>query len=287
MIATVFDDRACKLGEGPLWNPKRQQFFWFDILGKTLMTRTSEGQKTWTFDRHVSAAGWVGEDALLIASETDLFRFDLTTGKEETIVSLEADNPLTRSNDGRADPWGGFWIGTMGFNGEPGAGAIYRYYKGELRQLYPNITVSNGICFAPEGNIGYFADTRQGKVWRQQLNAVDGWPVGDPEVFLDHGEGGPNADGAVVDTDGNYWSAEWGHSRVRAYSPAGEVLRDVTIPAGQATCPAFGGAGLRDLYVTSANVGLGSEAMTETPLAGQTFVIEDVAQGQMEPEVIL
>jgi sugar lactone lactonase YvrE len=80
MSVATFDDRACILGEGPLWHPERAQLFWFDIMGKRLMTRTEDGARTWVFDRHVSAAGWVDRETLMVASETDLFRFDIDTG---------------------------------------------------------------------------------------------------------------------------------------------------------------------------------------------------------------
>ena len=142
MTSTIFDATACELGEGPFWHPERQQFFWCDILGRKLLTRTSNKTQCWNFPGHVSALGWTDNDHLLIASETALHLFDLTTGQTEEIAPLEADNPATRSNDGRADPQGGFWIGTMGKRAEANAGAIYRYYRGEVRTLYPDITIS-------------------------------------------------------------------------------------------------------------------------------------------------
>ena len=110
-MMAVFDDRRCELGEGPLWHPGRNQLFWFDILGKRLLTRTDGGARDWQFPDLVSAAGWVDDRSLLIASESALFRFDLDSGARSDLCALEADRPDTRSNDGRADPQGGFWIG--------------------------------------------------------------------------------------------------------------------------------------------------------------------------------
>jgi len=283
MTASVFDPRPCELGEGPLWHPARGQLFWFDILGKRLLT---EGQDR-VFNRHVSAAGWVGQGTLLIATETDLMRLDLDTGAQDSVAPVEADNPLTRSNDGRADPWGGFWIGTMGKRAEPGAGAIYRYYRGEVRRLFGQITIPNAICFLPDGGHAHFADTARGIVWRQPLSDTDGWPVGEPEIYLDHGEDGPHPDGAVVDADGNFWCAEWGSSRVRCYDPGGRVLQEVRLPVSQPSCPAFGGPDLRDLYITTAREHLSAAALAAEPLAGQVFIAEGMAQGQAEHEVIL
>ena len=142
----IFDPRKCALGEGPLWHPLRQQLFWFDILGKQLLSRKDGAQMAWQFDEHVSAAGWIDRDTLLIASETCLQKFDLTTGTGQPLIALEADNDVTRSNDGRADPWGGFWIGTMGKSTERRAGKIYRYFEGALTVLFDEITISNAIC---------------------------------------------------------------------------------------------------------------------------------------------
>ena len=69
-MSRVFDDTVCALGEGPLWHPAREQFFWFDIIGHRLLTREGEATRIVQFDEHVSAAGWVSESELLVASET-------------------------------------------------------------------------------------------------------------------------------------------------------------------------------------------------------------------------
>jgi sugar lactone lactonase YvrE len=229
---TIFDERCCQLGEGPLWHPERQQLFWFDILSKQLLSRENGQSRSWQFDRHVSAAGWVDRDRLLIASERDLFLFDLNSGTETSICPLEADNSITRSNDGRADPHGGFWIGTMGKNAELQAGAIYRYYRGEVRCLFDKITISNAICFSPCGQTAYFTDTVTACIMQIALDQ-NGWPEGDPTVFDDLSDQSLNPDGAVVDADGNVWIAQWGASRIAAYKPDGSYFHEETFPASQ------------------------------------------------------
>ncbi|MEC9403075.1 MAG: SMP-30/gluconolactonase/LRE family protein, partial [Pseudomonadota bacterium] len=200
-MSTVFDERQCTLGEGPLWHPERQQLFWFDILNKRLLSRDNGTEKTWQFDEYVSAAGWVSRTELLIASSSKLFLFNLETEASAKICDLEADNAVTRSNDGRADPKGGFWIGTMGFGAEKNAGSIYRYYKGELRKLFSDITISNAICFSPDGKTAYFADTDTLTIQKVALDA-EGWPAGAPSLFVDLSADGFNPDGAVVDSEG-------------------------------------------------------------------------------------
>lgn len=278
----TLSDTKCTLGEGAFWHPERQSFFWCDILGHRLYEHDGTAQHAWDFDRAISACAWVDAGRLLIASEVDLILFDLATGTEERQVALEADLPGNRSNDGRADPMGGFWIGTMDYGCAPGKGAIYRLYKGELRRLVPGVGIPNAICFSPDGRTAHYADTDLGMVWRVALDA-DGWPLGAPEVFLDLAEDGLNPDGAVVDTEGRFWTAQWGAGRVACYGTDGALLRTVDLPATQVTCPAFGGAERRRLFVTSA-----AEGKPEEAEAGRTFCVDlDGVQGQAEPRVLL
>lgn len=275
---TPFDTRICKLGEGPLWHPERRELFWFDIMGRTLYSKTN----SWSFDDYVSAAGWVDRDTLIMATSKALVRLDLITGASTHLCDLEADNPVTRSNDGRADAHGGFWIGTMGINAEPDAGAIYRYYRGELRQLVNNITISNAICFSPDGLTAYYCDTTTSIIMQQSLDPDEGWPVGAPTVFTDLSRDAINPDGAVVDADGYLWNAQWGLGRVARYAPDGTFDRAIDVPAKQASCPAFGGDDFGTLFCTTAQVGL-----TNAPAAGQTFYTETDIKGQPEHRVLL
>ncbi len=283
----TFDSTRCTLGEGPLWHPKRNTLFWFDILEKALYMREQEETSHWRFDEHVSAAGWVDRDTLLMASETALWRFDIPTGTRDKVHDLEAEDAVTRSNDGRADPWGGLWIGTMGKKAEPGAGAIYRYFKGELRKLKTDISIANAICFASDKTCAYYTDTVTQRIMRQPLSPGDGWPEGQADPLVDLKDARLNPDGAVTDAQGNIWVAMWGAARVICFDPSGRSLTQIDVPAKQPTCPAFGGPDLRDLYVTSATDGLHSDETRTRPLNGATFVLRNVAQGLPEPRVIL
>ena len=282
----IYDSRPCSLGEGPLWHPLRKQLFWFDILGQRMLSIERGQPRQWRFPEMVSAAGWVDRNMLLIAGERDLFLFDIETEEVQTLVEMEADNRATRSNDGRADPLGGFWIGTMGKKAEPGAGAIYRYFRGELRQLFADITIPNAICFAPDGSFAHFADTATGRVMRVTLDA-EGWPNAAPTVFLDLTDKGLNPDGAVIDADGVMWLAQWGAARVAAYDPAGKFLRAVSFDAPHTSCPAFGGADFTTLYCTTALQDMDAAARAAHPNSGKVFVAEGVAKGQAEHQVIL
>jgi sugar lactone lactonase YvrE len=284
----IYDDRRCELGEGALWHPIRNQLFWFDILGKKMHSVEKGQPRSWSFVEMISAAGWLSRDHLLIAGERDLFLFDLESEDIETLVELEADKPTNRSNDGRADRQGGFWIGTMSKHGDQdtGAGAIYRWYRGELRKLFDGITIPNAICFAPDGRTAYFADTPTQAIQKVALDAA-GWPCAAPEVFVDLAPEGLYPDGATVDAEGNLWNAQWGAGRVACYSPQGTFLRAIAFDAPHTSCPAFGGPGFSTLYCTTALEGMSLADRAALSLSGATFSADAGTRGLAEPPVDL
>jgi sugar lactone lactonase YvrE len=278
----IHDDTNCLLGEGPLWHPERGELFWFDILSRKLHTKG----RHWTFDTFATAAGWIDHDTLLIATARDFRLLTLSTGAEQHVAPLEADNPATRSNDGRIDPWGGFWIGTMGITDHTIPGAIYRFYKGEIRTLYAGILIPNSISFSPDGTTAYYTDTTTQMIMRQRLDN-HGWPKGDPELHVDLRGTGLWPDGAVVDAGGNLWNAQWGAARVAVYDPQGREIAVHPFPALQTTCPAFGDEDLSTLFVTSASAGLSQAQIADCSTSGQTFVQCVGIKGQKEHRAIL
>ena len=280
MTATVFDDRICELGEGALWHPERRQFFWFDILGRRLLSRDDTGPLEWRFDRMASAAGWIDHERLMISTETGLAVLDLTSGALSDLVAVEADDANTRSNDGRADRQGGFWFSTMGKSAQAGAGAIYRYYRGEVRQLFDNVTIPNSICFSADGRTAHFADTHLGLVWRKRLDA-DGWPEGRREFYLDLSEWDAGPDGAVMDADDGFCCALWGQGAVQRFDAAGKQTHRFEVGGQHSSCPAFGEAG--QMLVTTALENIDNPDAQQ----GLTYLVTHDLRTLPEPRVVL
>jgi sugar lactone lactonase YvrE len=284
--ASLFDSTPCRLGEGALWHPDRGDLLWVDILDGLVFARGAGTTRRWRCRGAVSALGIVDNRTVLVAHERSLLTLDLETGTETPLIALEADEPRTRSNDGRADPWGGFWIGTMGRSAEPGLGAIYRFHGGTLHRLVSPVTIPNAIAFSPDRRWMTFADSARGTIWRQPLDG-EGWPKGEPVVFARWDKASGVPDGAVFDTEGCLWVALWGGSAVLRLSPEGHEIDRVALPTSQVTCPAFGGPDMTTLFATTAADGLSGRALEKETGAGCVFALPVAVPGVAEARVVL
>lgn len=285
----IFDDTVCELGEGPSYDPAVDTLFWFDITGRKLLERPTGATESRLHELPVmaSAIAAVDSDRQLLATEKGLYIRQRETGALNLLQPIEADNDVTRSNDARVHPGGAFWIGTMGKQAERHAGAIYWYRRGELRLLYPDITVPNSICFSPDGATAYFADTAKGILFRVACDPGDGSPVVEPSVFVDHRHQPGGLDGSIIDADGQLWNARWGAAALDIYTPDGKRVETIDMPARQPSCPAFTGPGASRIVVTSAWQNMSTEDRDGDPHAGKTFMLARRVRGRFEPAVLI
>lgn len=289
MAATILSDEACELGEGPTYDPATDTLYWFDILNSRMLEKKLSGGQTriHQLGQMASAIATVDGERQLLLTETGLHVRDAATGKLTLHMSVEAANAGTRSNDARVHPCGALWFGTMGKKAEAGAGAIYWFFRGELRLLFPAISIPNSICFSPDGKVAYYTDTAVNLLYRLDCDADTGLPLGEPKLFVDRRGGRGDIDGSVVDRDGVLWNASWGGGRVDAYAPDGKLLRSVPVPAVQTSCPAFVGAAADRMVVTSAAEGMSAKARRADPHAGKTFLLDIKVNGRHEPNVLI
>nr|WP_295466743.1 SMP-30/gluconolactonase/LRE family protein [Mesorhizobium sp.] len=287
--ATTLSDIVCNLGEGPTYDAATDTIYWFDILGRRLLEKTYPHGKTLVHDLPLMASALFRIDAgrQLLWTETGFHIRDRATGELTLHTPVEADNPATRSNDARAHPCGSVWAGTMGKKAEKHAGAIYWFRKGEVRILFPDISIPNSICFSPDGATGYFADTAKNILFRVACDPLTGLPTGKPEVLLDHRGKPGGIDGSVCDADGVIWNARWGSSCVDAYASDGTHLRSVAVPATQSSCPAFVGRDFSRLAVTTACEGMDEGARRADPGAGMLYLLDVEVKGRAEPDVLI
>jgi sugar lactone lactonase YvrE len=275
--AELFIDSKCELGEGIFWHPLVERLFWFDILNNTLFSATANGilVDRFTFETRVSAAGVIDADNLAIASAAGIYKLNLATDARELIAPLEPQSTTTRSNDGRVNPAGGFWIGTMALR-DPGgvaAGALYQVRGGQVTTILPRIYIPNSACFSPDGRTAYFADTVENTIRKVSTDPDTGLPNGPWQEFVGKNHPG-SPDGSVVDSEGFIWNARWRGNCVIRFAPDGRVDRVIDVPTLQPTCPAFGGKDLKTLFISSARENMSAEQMATFPDAGGVFAIE-------------
>jgi sugar lactone lactonase YvrE len=279
MISPLPNVPPSLLGESPLWHPSEQVLYWCDIPGQTLnrFDPRSGEHRQWPFDTDVACCAPLMDGGLLLALRTGLVHFDPATGKRHPLdLSLPYDPKVERFNDGKADPQGRFWVGTIYEPRDPPNAVLYRYAKGQLERVADGITVSNGLAWSPDARTLYWSDTKAHTTYALDFEASDGglsnrrvfaqWPLKQPDQDLATYGGRP--DGAAVDTEGCYWAAMFEGARVVRLAPDGRVVQEIKLPVRCPTMPCFGGTDLRTLYITTAREKRPADELAHEPLAG-------------------
>lgn len=272
---------ASRLGESPFWHPDESALYWCDIHGKRLNRwhPASGVHRHWDFDVEPCCAAPLPGGRLLLGMRDGLFRFDPADGARECLAEPPYDPAEERFNDGKADPQGRFWAGTIYEPRTAPKAALYRWSEGRLARVADGVTTSNGLAWSPDGRTLYWADTKAHLVRAYDVDPADGSlsrarafaqfaPRAEGQSLDDYG-GRP--DGAAVDREGHYWVAMYEGGRVLRLRPDGSVERVVLLPVRCPTMPCFGGEDGRTLYVTTARDGRPEAELAAQPLAGRVL----------------
>ena len=266
------------LGESPTWVPEQGALFWCDIPGRALhrWLPASAAHTQWAFDEDIASCAPQPGGTLLLALRSGLVRFDPASGQRTPLARAPYDTASQRFNDGKADPQGRFWVGTLCEPREPAVAALYRWDGQALDRIAGDISVSNGLAWSPDGRTLYWSDTQQHTVFAFDFDG-DAGTLSRQRVFArfprktpgqDLATYGGRPDGAAVDAEGGYWVAMFEGQRLLRLAPDGHVLQEVPLPVRCATMPCFGGPDLRTLYVTTARDKRPAEELSAQPWAG-------------------
>ena len=277
-------DAKAELGEGALWDSKQSRLLWIDILEGTVHTYDPASGR----DEHVPVGQMVGTvvpraaGGLMLAVQHGFAAFDPRTNDLQILCDPESHLPHTRFNDGKCDPAGRFWAGTMPLGKDEGKplGSLYRLDADHsVHKMFDGVGCSNGIVWTADRSTMYYVDT-----FTSRIDAFDYDPTtGDitnrrTAIRTSRAQGYP--DGMTIDAEGNLWVAFWSGHCVRCLDPgSGTVLHTIEVPALQVTSCAFGGPDLEDLFITTARTGLDPDALGRQPQAGGLFCARPGARG--------
>jgi sugar lactone lactonase YvrE len=289
---TVVHDEPMLVGEAPVWHAVESALYWVDINGYAVhrLHPSSGKYSSWTMKTEPSALAVDVDNNLVVATRAGFVYLDTTNGEMEDIAPAPYDTTKVRFNDGRVDPAGRFWVGTMYEPRDQEKAEMYVLDRGALRQAWSGgMTNSNGLAWSPDGKTMYHADTTTHRVDCYDYDAATGSAANRRNLVTfstdkKAADYGGRPDGAAMDSEGNYWVAMFEGGRIVKLSPAGVLLQEIQVPLRCPTAVCFGGPDLRTLYVTSASHGRSDEELARYPHSGKVLAFAVDVPGIEQPE---
>jgi sugar lactone lactonase YvrE len=280
----VLDARA-SLGECPLWHPHEQVLYWVDIAGKTInrFDPVTQKNQAWPTPTEPGCIALRQLGGLVAACRDGFYGFDASRGVTDKIAYAPYDTINMRFNDGKVDAQGRFWAGAMFEPRTDTRASMYVLERGRVREGWGpaqgfGVKVSNGLCFDTVRERVYQSDTPNHTSYHFDWDAAAG-AVLSRKVFFTRDDKkaapdyGGRPDGAALDRDGNYWSAQYEGGCVICIDPDGKLKHIILVPAKRTTMVAFGGPDYRTLYITTARDGATADELTAQPYAGGIFAV--------------
>jgi sugar lactone lactonase YvrE len=271
-------DEKCSLGECPVWDSRQKRIFWIDILSGMIhyYCQDKNEYKVFGLGQVLGSIALRKTGGLVAAIRGGFATIDVQ--KETTWMIRQVEYGLSdiRFNDGKCDPAGRFWAGTMSISNLSGLGSLYVLDTNYcVKKKIVGVSCSNGMAWSPDTKTFYYIDTPTRCVVAYQYDIHTGGIKGKRTVIkIPEGDGYP--DGMTIDTEGMLWIAMWDGWKIARYNPyTGEKLHEILLPISRVTSCVFGGESLEDLYVTTAKTGLTDEELKTQPLAGSLFVVRN------------
>ncbi|MFT5832667.1 MAG: sugar lactone lactonase YvrE [Cognaticolwellia sp.] len=274
------------LGEGSIWNHKTQELWWIDIEGQTLNTYNPKTDVSRTIDVKERIGTVVpSQDGLsaILALQTGIWKMDMKTEEKSMLTMLESDTANIRLNDGKCDPAGRLWVGSMHLNQIEYAANLFQVTETEQQVLFKkmqdSVTISNGIIWSLDEKTMYYIDTKRGNVRAYDYDKSTG-DISNERVVITVSDTLGYPDGMTIDNEGMLWIALWNGDCVSRWNPnTGELLQTIPVPAHNISSCAFGGENLDILYITSAKVDMTEEELKAKPNSGGVFKVVPGVKG--------
>lgn len=286
MNARVASDFKADLGEGPSWDERTGTLYWVDIRrGLIISHKPGENSDEVIADLGERVSCVVPRKAGGLALTMGHGYYALELGTKKVLPLYEGVEPAqseTRFNDGKVDPEGRFWAGTMDSGERKPTGSLYVLNKDrKLKKVLSDITISNGLGWSPDKRTMYYIDSATRQVWAFDYSLQSG-EIASKRVIVDLAQNNlpGDPDGMTVDSEGMIWVAHWGGARMTRWDPGKcKLLDTVTLPTDHVTSGCFAGRNLDELYITTAQEGLDPKSLEAQPLAGRLFVVKPGVKG--------
>ena len=275
-------DAHALVGEGPIWDAAQGVLYWVDILSSMLYVYdpATRENRAYVVGQHVGTVVPRASGGLMVAVYDGFAAFDLATQQLTRLADPEADLPGNRFNDGKCDPAGRFWAGTMAYTDQTIQGSLYRMDADlSVHKMLGDIAISNGIVWSLDATTMYYIDSLAYTVRAFDYTVATG-DITNERVMIRVEEEMGLPDGMAIDAEGMLWVAHFGGSCVRRWHPqTGKVIDQIDLPTSQITACAFGGADLGTLYITSAANGFDAQMLAKEPYAGGLFQVDPGVKG--------
>ncbi len=278
-------DAHAKLGECPTWSVSEQVLYWVDINGPALHRFDPATGRDVAFAMPESIGSFALREkgGFVVALRNGVWIASPDGKLERKVADAPYDQATHRFNDGRCDPAGRFFVGSMNERRDANSAALYRLDEdGRLSVAIDNMMISNGLAWSPDGKTMYHADTPTLTIRAFDYDIATGTPSR-PRAFARLPGDNDRPDGAAVDSDGNYWSALFRSGKLVKLSPSGKIVAEYPVAAMCPTMCAFGGVDLKTLYVTSARQHREPEELARLPHSGGVFAMRVDVAGIAEP----
>jgi sugar lactone lactonase YvrE len=272
IVAELAAQVECNVGEGPFWDAAEQNLYFVDIVNKQvkIYSPSTQSVETVQFEQEISAVFLDQKSELIVAARDGIFTASRDGVLETLLAPIEIDDLSIRTNDAKCDSHGRMWVGTMAFDFTEGAAALFTFDSKVLKEVVPDLTVSNGIGWSLDQKTMYFIDsvTKRVDIFDVDLELGE---LRNRRVFVSLVDGDAFPDGLTTDEDGGVWVALFGGGEVRRFDADGNLTHIVELPVRQVTSCCFGGEDMSELFITTAHNGMDSDALSREPLAGSLF----------------
>ena len=281
----LLDECNNSLGEGITYSSKDNFLYWLDIGNLSKLHKLDlslKKKEIFELPEIVTATSVRSSDELILATNNGIKLFNTFNKKFESVLNIESQQLLTRSNDGASDSLGRFWFGTMQNNFDKNGKSIpINENIGKLYKIDTNKKISiveeelgipNTFVWSPDNKNFYFTDTLNGTILSYDFELESG-ELSNKKNFATFDRGHP--DGSTIDTDGCVWNCRWGGSCIVRFTPSGKVDQIIEMPVQNITNCIFGGSDMKTLFITTAS----NEGKNKNDLDGSLFSINLNYQG--------